>query len=47
MSDSVQLNLTGTAKGQELDEGDKNNLWVNNWDSTWCVWGSQDSTPER
>ena len=33
---SVQLYLSGTAKGQELD-GYSTNLWVTNYDGPWCV----------
>jgi hypothetical protein len=33
---SVQLYLSGTAKGQELD-GYSTNLWVTSYDGPWCV----------
>jgi hypothetical protein len=33
---SVQLYLTGTAKGQELD-GYSTNLWVTSYEGAWCV----------
>ena len=35
-SESVQLYLRGTAKGQEL-EGYSTNLWVTSYDGPWCV----------
>ncbi len=35
-SQSVQLYLRGTAKGQEL-EGYSTNLWVTSYDGAWCV----------
>lgn len=35
---SVQLYLTGTAKGQELD-GYSTNLWVTSYEGAWCVHG--------
>ncbi len=35
-SDSVQLYLKGTAKGQKL-EGYSTNLWVTSYDGPWCV----------
>lgn len=35
-SQSIQLYLHGTAKGQEL-EGYSTNLWVTNYDGAWCV----------
>jgi hypothetical protein len=37
-SESVQLYLRGTAKGQEL-EGYSTNLWVVSYDGPWCVHG--------
>lgn len=37
-TESVQLYLKGTAKGQEL-EGYSTNLWVTGYDGTWCVHG--------
>lgn len=37
-SESVQLYLRGTAKGQEL-EGYSTNLWVTSYDGPWCVHG--------
>jgi hypothetical protein len=37
-TESVQLYLEGTAKGQEL-EGYATNLWVTSYDGPWCVHG--------